>query len=60
MPSSKKGTSCAPVLPPAPSFLPVTLQEKLGPLSISPAWEAGAHGVAGTEGSVSAGKHPYC
>lgn len=24
--SSKKGTSCAPVLPPAPSFLPVTPQ----------------------------------
>lgn len=42
--SSKKGTSCAPILAPAPSFLPVALQEQLGPLSISLAWEAGFRG----------------
>lgn len=32
------------LLPPAPSFLPVTLQEQLDPLSISPAREAGGSG----------------
>ena len=57
--SSKKGTSCTPVLSPSPSFLSVTLQEQLGPPSVSPAWEAGAPGEAGAEGSISAGKHPW-
>lgn len=48
--SSKKGTSCTPVLPRAPSFLPVTLQEQPGPLSISPAWEAGGSGGGRSRG----------
>lgn len=56
--SSKKGTSCTPALSP-PFFLSVTLQEQLCPLSISPAWEAGAPGAAGAEGCISAGKHPW-
>ena len=50
--TSKKGTSCTPVLPPAPSCLPVTLQEQLGPLSTGPAREAG-----GSEGGRSRQLH---